>query len=52
MGPMLQYQGARARNRYPCLLLEEGRGWFLKWKEGKGALGGLMGLAGGKVWVV
>ena len=34
---MLQYQGARTRKRYPCLLLEEGRGWLLRWKEGKGA---------------
>ena len=51
LGPMLQYQGARTRNRYPCLLLEEGRGSSLNGRR-VGVCGWVVGLAGGKDWVV
>lgn len=42
---MLQPSGVKTRNRFPCLLSEEGReSWSLIWGEGSGQRGGLGGL--------
>ena len=45
LGLRLQPSGVKTRNRFPCLLPEEGReSWSLIWGDGSGQRGGLGGL--------